>query len=132
VDEIGRLLARYRTIHVLGLSANPGRPSHGVARYLQRAGYTVVPINPREDSVLGARSVPSLAECPPPVTFVDVFRRSETLPELTDEILALGSVEVVWLQLGVRDAGSEGRLRDAGITVVADLCIKVEHAARTR
>ena len=122
-----RVLLEHDVIHVVGLSSNPARASHGVARYLVSAGYDVVPVNPREPEVVGRQAIASLAESDRPVRFVDVFRRSEYLPELTDQILSLGSVEVVWLQLGVRDAQSEARLRAAGIEVFTDECILVAH-----
>lgn len=122
-----RVLTEHETIHVVGLSSNPARASHGVSRYLCAAGYDVVPVNPRESTVLGLEAIASLLESPSPVRFVDAFRRSEFLPELTEQILALGTVEVVWLQLGVRDQACEARLRDAGIEVFTDVCILVAH-----
>ena len=130
MDDIGRILRAHRTIHVVGLSSNRARASFGVAQYLQEAGYQVIPVNPRETEVLGETAYPSLSACPEPVRFIDVFRRGESLPELTDEILSLDGVEIVWLQLGVRDEASEARLRATGIFVVADRCTKIEHAAR--
>lgn len=124
---MARVLSEHDVIHVVGLSSNPARASHGVSAYLLEAGYDVVPVNPRESTVLGRAAIATLAESPTPVRFVDVFRRSESLPEITDEILALGSVEVVWLQLGVRDPTSEARLRRAGIEVFTDTCVLVAH-----
>lgn len=126
-EELRQWLTQYRTITMVGLSNNPARDSHHVAEYLLAHGFAVHGVNPVIAEALGQQVYPSLAEAPSPVEFVDVFRRSDTLPTLVDEILSLGTVKVVWLQLGVSHEESEARLRDAGIHVVVDRCIKVEH-----
>ena len=125
--QITLWLTQHRVITMVGLSNNPTRDSHHVAEYLLANGFTVHGVNPVISEALGRPVYASLSEAPEPVEFVDVFRRSDTLPALVDEILALGTVRVVWLQLGVTHTESEARLRAAGIHVVADRCLKIEH-----
>ncbi len=129
MTDLKELLTEHQTIHVVGLSANETRASNRVARYLQQHGYRTIPVNPREESVVGEKSFPSLAAAAnaASVRLVDVFRRGDALPGIADAILELGTVEAVWLQLDVHHEESEARLREAGITVVADKCIKIEH-----
>jgi predicted CoA-binding protein len=126
-DQIKLWLTKYQTITMVGLSNNPDRDSYRVADYLVAHGFSVHGVNPVVTEALGQHVYPSLAAVPTPVEFVDVFRRADTLPLLVDEILALGTVRVVWLQLGVAHAESESRLRAAGIGVISDRCIKIEH-----
>ena len=122
------VLARARTIAVVGLSDKPERDSNEVARYLQSVGYRVVPVNPMLSEVLGERAYPSLAAIPPEVTvdIVDIFRRSEQVPTVVDEAIARGA-PVVWMQLGVEHAEAAAKARAAGITVFENLCIMVQH-----
>lgn len=124
--EITRLLHEYRRIAVVGLSDKPNRPSHGVAAYMRNAGYDVVPVNPTIDEALGIPAVSSLQDLPPPVEIVDVFRRSEDVPPVVDDAIAAGA-KVIWLQLGIVNEAAAERARAAGITVVQDRCLKVEH-----
>ncbi len=126
-------LRRARTIAVIGASDRPDRPSHEVAAYLQRAGYRIIPVNPNlaGKSVLGERAVSWLAEIREPVDIVDVFRRSEAVPEIVAEALKL-SEPVIWLQLGVVHEESARVARQAGRTVVQDRCLKIEHARLCR
>ncbi|MDQ6709262.1 MAG: CoA-binding protein [Candidatus Dormibacteraeota bacterium] len=126
-DVIERILATARTIAVVGLSPDPHRPSHGVARYLQRVGYRVIPVNPLVDRVLGEPAYPSLRDVPERVDVVDVFRRSEFAAEIVDDAIALRA-GAVWLQDGVRDDASAARARSAGLDVVMDDCIMRRHA----
>jgi predicted CoA-binding protein len=125
---IRETLSRARTIAVVGASDRQDRPSHDVAAYLQRAGYRIIPVNPKlaGESILGERTVGSLADIRGPVDIVDVFRRSEAVPEIIAEALAL-SKPAIWLQLGVVHEASSRTAREAGRTVVQDLCIKLEH-----
>lgn len=134
VDAIADILERYDTVHMLGLSSNPERDSFKVAAYLRSVGYRVIPVNPTVDEVFGERAYPDLASAAKaePVRLVDVFRRGETLGPVVDEILGLGTVEAVWLQLGVRNPAEEERIVSAGISLVSDRCIKVEHQLRNR
>jgi len=125
--EVRDLLQRYRRIAVVGLSDKPDRPSHGVAAYLQRAGYAITPVNPMIDEALGVRAVDSLSEVEQPVEIVDVFRRSEDVPPVVADAIAAGA-KVLWLQLGIVNETAAQRAQEAGMTVIQDLCLKVEHA----
>ncbi|MDZ7622268.1 MAG: CoA-binding protein [Candidatus Competibacteraceae bacterium] len=122
MDEIRVLLQRIKTIAVVGLSASPSRPSHGVARALQGFGYRIIPINPTLSDVLGEKAYPSLRELPEPVDLVDVFRESSHVAGLVDECIAL-NLPALWLQDGVVDRAAALRARAAGLTVVMDRCI---------
>lgn len=128
-DAIREVLSQVRTIAVVGFSANPGRPSHGVARYLASRGYRVVPVNPglAGQVFLGQRVAASLADIREPVDMVDVFRRSEEVARVTDQALALSPLPfALWTQLGVRDDAAAERARAAGIKVVQDRCPAIE------
>jgi predicted CoA-binding protein len=122
-----RRLLELRTIAVVGLSANPARPSHGVGVYLMNAGYTVIPVNPKESEVLGQRAYPSLLEVPGKVDLVDVFRASDAVPEIAEQAVAIGA-RGLWLQLGVINSRGIEIAEAGGLDVVVDLCIKIEHA----
>jgi len=128
-DQIGELLTRVKTIAVVGLSSDPMRPSFGVSQYMQRRGYRIIPVNPNESSVLGEKAYPNLSEVPEKIDLVDVFRRSEFVPEIVEETIRL-RIPAVWLQEGVIDQAAAKRARDAGLTVVMDRCILKEHRAR--
>jgi len=121
-DSIRDLLRKVRTIAVVGLSPNPRRPSHGVARALKQFGYRVIPVRPAVDEVLGEKAYPALSAVPEPYDLVDVFRNPEHVAEVVDECIALG-VKAIWLQDGVIDEAAAQRAVDAGITVVMDRCI---------
>lgn len=122
-----RILDRYRNIAMVGLSSNPFRPSHFAAIYLISEGYNVIPINPRESEVLGRKSYPSIAAAPAPIDVVNIFREPAAVPQLVEEAIAAGA-KVVWMQLGVIDEEAAGRARAAGLEVVMDRCMKIEHA----
>jgi predicted CoA-binding protein len=122
-----RILERYRRIAMVGLSSNPFRPSHFAALYLLAEGYDVVPVNPRETSVLGLPSYPSLAAIPGGAEVVDIFREPAAVPAIVDDAIAIGA-RVVWMQLGVIHEEAAQRARDAGLEVVMDRCMKIEHA----
>lgn len=125
--EIGTLLRAARRIAVVGLSPRPERDSHRVARYMQRAGYQVIPVYPREAQILGERVYRHLAEIEGQVDIVDVFRRSDALAEVIDEAIAIRP-RALWLQLGCIDEEGAARAAAAGIVVVMDRCIMVDHA----
>ncbi len=129
-DALRTLLRDARTIAVVGLSPRPDRPSHSVARYLQRAGYHIVPINPGHEKVLGEPSYPTLAAAAREHTIdvVDVFRRSEHAGGVVDEAIALHP-KLIWLQQGVVDAAAAARAEAAGIPFVMDHCLAIEHRA---
>ena len=113
---------RIKTIAVVGLSASPGRPSHGVARALQGFGYRIIPVNPAVTEVLGEKAYPSLHALPEPVDLVDVFRESSHVAGIVDDCIAL-RLPALWLQDGVVDEAAALRARAAGLTVVMDRCI---------
>ncbi|HEX9097803.1 MAG TPA: CoA-binding protein [Candidatus Dormibacteraeota bacterium] len=127
-DPADKILRSARTVAVVGLSANPRRPSHGVARYLQRAGYRIIPVNPNVTEVLGERAYATLSELPGPVDVVEVFRRSEFAGAIVDEAIAIGA-RAVWLQDGVVDEAAAERARAAGLDVVMDDCMMRRHQA---
>jgi uncharacterized protein len=128
-DVIERILRECRTVAVVGLSSDPMRASHGVAGYLQRHGYRIIPVNPNEQSVHGERAYASLADVPEKVDLVDIFRRSEQAGEHVDEAIKAGA-QAVWLQEGVVDEAAARRALDAGLMVVMDRCILKEHVRR--
>ena len=129
--EIRAALASARTIAVVGCSPNPDRPSNPIARYLREHGYQVIPVNPGHREILGETCYPSLADIPREVRIdiVDVFRRSDQVAPVAEQAIARG-VGFFFMQQGVVDADSAGRLEAAGIPVAMDRCILVEHASR--
>jgi len=130
-DEIGALLKRAKTIAVVGLSDSPLRPSYGVSAYMQQQGYRIIPVNPSINGALGEKAVASLSDIQEKVDIVDVFRRSEFVPEVVDEAIKLG-VPAIWMQEGVVHEAAAEKARKAGIFVVMDRCILKEHQRRTR
>ena len=130
-ETIKRILDECRTIAVVGLSAKPTRPSHGVAAYMQRAGYRIIPVNPNEVEVLEENSYASLGEVMEKIDLVDIFRRSEEAGAAVDEAIAIGA-KAVWLQEGVIDDDAARRALDAGLLVVMDRCWLKEHARRKK
>jgi len=122
-----RILERYRRIAMIGLSSNPFRPSHFAAIYLMAEGYEVTPVNPREKEVLGRRSYPTLMDVPEPIEVVDIFREPTAVPEIVEQAIAR-QAKVVWMQLGVIHEEAAQRACDAGLEVVMDRCMKIEHA----
>ena len=130
-DEIRELLESSKTIAVVGLSSSRMRPSYGVAEYMQRAGYRIIPVNPNEEEVLGEPAVDRLEDIREKVDIVDVFRRPEFVPEIVDSAIATGA-KALWLQEGVIHEAAAKRARDAGLFVAMDLCIMKEHAKRSR
>lgn len=130
-ETIARILNECRTIAVVGLSSNAMRPSHGVASYMKRVGYKIIPVNPNESEVLGERAFASLAEVPGQVDLVDVFRRSQEAGAVVDDAVRLGA-KAVWLQEGVIDEAAAERAQQAGLMVVMDRCWLKDHARRSR
>ncbi|HEY1471976.1 MAG TPA: CoA-binding protein [Candidatus Acidoferrum sp.] len=125
-DPILDLLRISKTIAVVGLSSNPSRPSHEVSSYLQSVGYRIIPVNPNEREVLGAKSYPRLEDISEPIDIVDIFRRSEEVPPIIDSAIAIRA-KAVWLQLGVISPQACEIARSAGLLAVEDLCLLVEH-----
>lgn len=124
--DLEAILRSARTIAVVGLSSDPGRDSNSVARYLQRAGYRIIPVNPYEDEVLGERAFPSLADLPEPPDIVDVFRRSEHTPEVARDAVSIGA-KVLWLQSGIVSEDSRRIAEEGGLAYVEDDCIRTVH-----
>jgi uncharacterized protein len=126
-DAIYKLLVDAKTVAVVGASNTAGRPSYGIVQQLMRLGYDVIPVNPNEATVLGRKTVASLAELKQPVDIVDVFRRSEYTPEIAGQAVAIGA-KVLWLQEGVANEQAADIARAGGLVVVMDTCIGVMHS----
>jgi uncharacterized protein len=126
-DDVRAILTGHRVWAVVGCSPDPGRPSHSVARFLQRNGYRVIPVNPAQDELLGERCYPRLEDIPAEegVEVVDIFRRSELAGDHVDEAIGIGA-QAVWMQLGVIDPAAADRARAAGLRVVMDRCPAIE------
>ena len=126
--EIRKILQESRTVAVVGLSPNPERDSHEVARYLQEAGYRITPVNPKADEILGERAYPDLASIPEEidVDVVDIFRQSEHVGPIVEEAIKAGA-KTVWMQLGVINEDAAKKAEGAGLNVVMDLCMLREH-----
>jgi len=128
-DPILEILKHYKTIAVVGLSSNPARASYEVTEYMQNTGYRIIPVNPNEREVLGEKSYPRLEEVPEKIEIVNVFRRAEEVPPVADSAIRIGA-KVVWMQLGIENREAAERARAAGLMVVEDACILVEHRRR--
>ncbi len=124
--EIEKLLRDAKTIAVVGLSSNKFRPSYGVSQYMQSAGYRIIPVNPREAQVLGEKAYARLEDVPEKIDIVDVFRRSEFVPDIVDSAIRVGA-RAIWMQDGVYDEAAARRARDAGLFVIMDDCILRQH-----
>src|SRR6266851_5141464 len=128
-DPITQTLRESKTIAVVGLSSNPMRPSHGVTEYMQGAGYRIIPVNPNETEVLGEKSYARLEDVPEKIDIVNVFRRAEEVPPVVESAIRIGA-KVVWMQLGIDNEEAAEKARAAGLTVIEDACILVEHRKR--
>ena len=129
VDPITEILKTSKTIAVVGLSSRKFRPSHGVAEYLKSAGYRIIPVNPRETEVLGEKCYARLEDIREKVDIVDIFRRSEFVPEIVASAIQIGA-RAIWMQEGVTNPSAAEKAREAGLFVWMDLCILKEHARR--
>ena len=130
IDDIAglrRILTRSRTIAVVGLSAQWHRPSYFAAKYMQEHGYRIIPVNPNYDTVLGERCYPQVTGIPEPIDIVDCFRKHDAMVALAHEAVAKGA-RVLWMQLGIRSPDAARIAVDAGLDVVMDRCVKIEHA----
>jgi uncharacterized protein len=123
---IRELLETSHTVAVVGLSSRRTRPSYGVSEYMQSAGYRIIPVNPLETEVLGEKAYPDLDSVPDPIDIVDIFRRSEYVPEIVDAAIRAGA-KAVWMQEGVVHEDAAEKARAAGLMVVMDRCILKEH-----
>jgi predicted CoA-binding protein len=126
VRPLAEILKSSHTIAVVGLSSKRFRPSYGVAEYLQRAGYRIIPVNPEETEVLGEKSYPTLESVPEAIDIVDIFRRSEFVPEIVEAAVRKGA-KVIWMQEDVIHEDAAQRAREAGLDVVMDRCILKDH-----
>jgi len=126
ITSLRRILATNRTLAVVGLSADWFRPSFFAAKYMQDHGYRIIPVNPRYDRILDQPCYPDLASIPGPVDMVDVFRRSEDVPPIAEQAMAIGA-KTLWLQLGVVNEDVALKARAAGLEVVMNRCVKIEH-----
>jgi len=129
IQTLRRILAENRVVAIVGLSADWFRPSYFAAKYLQEHGYRVIPVNPRYagKKVLGETCYASLGAVPEKVEIVDVFRRSQDVPPIADEAIAIGA-KVLWQQIGVKNEAAAEKARTAGLDTVMDRCVKIEHA----
>ncbi len=125
-QEIAEILKNYRVVAVVGLSADPARPSYRVAEYLQQHGYRIVPVNPGCQEILGEKCYPTLKDIPFPVEVVDIFRKVEAIPAIVEEAIQVGA-KAVWMQLELVEPVSAQKARNAGLQVVMDRCLKIEH-----
>jgi len=126
-DETLSEILDYETIAVVGCSSTSGKAAHDIPKYLQRHGYRVVPVNPTTDEVLGERAYDSLSDVEEEIDVVDVFRPSDEVAGIVDAALERDDVKAVWTQLGIRDDEAAARAEEAGLLVVQDKCMKVEH-----
>ena len=129
ISELRRILGSARTLAVVGLSPQWHRPSFFAAKYMLEHGYRVVPVNPTAKEILGQRCYPSVTQAAQDhqIDIVDCFRRSEDIPPIADEAIAIGA-KCLWMQIGVIDEASAAKARAAGLDVVMDRCVKIEHA----
>lgn len=126
MNHFSEILLSARTIAVVGVSSKRFRPSYGVTEYMQRAGYRIIPVNPQETEVLGEKSYPDLDSIPGPIDIVDIFRRSEFVPEIVEAAIRKGA-KMIWMQEGVVHEQAARRAQAAGLAVVMDHCILKEH-----
>lgn len=125
-QTIEKILRTAQTIATVGLSEDPAKPSHSVPAYLQMQGYRVVPVNPNLDAALDEKAYESLADVPEPIDVVQIFRRSQHVGPIVDEAIAVGA-KAVWMQVGIADEEAAARARAAGLDVVMNQCMRVQH-----
>ena len=130
-DDIHDLLTRYKTIAVVGLSAKPDRPSHGVARFLKAVDYKIIPVTPTYEEVLGEKAYPSLLDVPKEmgIEIVDIFRRPHHVQAIVDQAIQIGA-KVIWMQLGIVNNEAAAKAHAHGLRVVMNRCMKIEYEAR--
>ena len=130
-DVIANILKNYKTIAVVGLSSRPTRPSFGVTQYMQSVGYRIIPVNPNETEVLGEKCYPRLEDVPlyHHIEIIDIFRRSDNVPPVVDSAIKIGA-RVIWMQQGITNSAAAGKARAAGLLVIEDACILIEHRQR--
>ena len=126
MEKMEALLRNSSNIAVVGLSPDPWRPSHEVTRYMRDQGYTIIPVNPNHSEIMGLECYPDLLSVPGPVDIVNIFRRSQAVPAIVEQAIAI-KVGAVWMQLGVYHEQAARTAREAGLTVIMERCIKIEH-----
>jgi predicted CoA-binding protein len=126
-QKLRQLLTDATTIAIVGASSNPEKASYGIMQKLQRAGYRVIPVNPRETEILGEPSYPSLVDVPERIDIVDVFRRAEDTPGIADEAVTIGA-KALWLQSGIASEDAAARATKGGLMTVMDACIGATHS----
>jgi uncharacterized protein len=126
-EELKQILTAATTIAIVGASSDPDKESYGIMQKLQKAGYRVIPVNPRETEILGERSYPSLVDVPERIDIVDVFRRAEDTPGIADEAATIGA-KVLWLQSGISSEEAAERATKGGLVTVMDTCIGATHS----
>lgn len=127
-EEIINIFKNTKTIAIAGLSPDESKASNMVARYLQRAGFKVIPIYPKEDEILGEKVYRSISEIPFKIDMVDIFRKPDAIAVIVDEIIKRGDVDTVWTQLGLVNNEAAAKAKEAGMKVVQNKCTKIEHA----
>ena len=126
VATIRKVLRESKTIAVVGLSPKPNRPSHQVARYLMEVGYTIIPVNPGQDIILGQTCYPNLRDIPTPVDMVDIFRRQEEVVSIVEDAIGIGA-RFIWMQQGIVNEEAAEKAEAAGLIVIMDRCTKIDH-----
>ncbi|NIM97190.1 MAG: CoA-binding protein [candidate division Zixibacteria bacterium] len=125
-EQIKEILQKYNNVAVVGLSSDQTRPSYGVAEYLQRKGFKIIPVNPNEKEILGEKAYPNLGSIPEKVEIVDIFRRAEHVPPIVDEAIIIAA-KVIWMQLGVVNHAAAIKASQSGLAVIMDRCIYRDH-----
>ena len=128
-DPVLDVLQKYKIIAVVGLSSNPMRPSYGVSEYMQSAGYRIIPVNPNERELLGEKAYARLEDVPEKIEIVDIFRRPQDVEPVVEAAIRVGA-KVIWMQLGIANDAAAKKAQAAGIMVVMDACVLVEHKKR--
>lgn len=131
VEKIRSILKENRTIAVVGLSLKTSRPSNRVARYMQQAGYKIIPVNPGQDEILGQKCYPDLKSIPHAVQIVNIFRRADQVEPVVQEAIAIGA-KIIWMQLGIINERAAMLAEQNGLTVIMDRCISVDHQSFLR
>jgi len=135
-EEIKSILEKYKTIAVVGLSKNPTKDSHKVAKYLKTKGYRIIPINPFADVILREKCYKNLLDVPETIEIVDIFRPAKDIPPIVDQTIELkkklGNPRIIWMQLGIVNEEAAKRARNASLTVVMDKCMMIEHKRLSR
>ncbi len=130
--DIPAILTKYRTIAVVGCSKEPSKDAHTVPAYMQSHGYRIIPVNPTATEILGEKAYPNLSAVPEPYDIVNVFRPSDQVEPIVDEAIRAGKAKVIWMQLGIANERAAVKARAAGIHVVQDRCLRVEHRLQFR